>query len=349
MSRLSLLVLPALCWAAVASIWEQSSQDLDGLQRPLHGDEQVSAHKLPSLKLNDGHEIPTIAYGLGTKNYKSGDDFDQDIVDVTVKALSAGFTHLDGAEGKLHPSRRSYNNEEELGAAIKSSGIAREKLFITTKATVKADKPIEENFSASLKKLGLDYVDLYLIHSPFFAGGDPKVLQAKWAEVEAIQASGRAKSIGVSNYIQEDLDAVLETAAVKPAINQIEFHPYLQHITDGGKQKLLDYHRDKGISVSGYAGLTAITKASPGPVDSAYEKLAAKYNVTEGDVALRWTLDQGVVAITTSSREDRLRQYVDKLPSFNLTSEEVKEISDLGLKKHFRGFWRDQYDEDDWR
>ncbi|KAL2293315.1 hypothetical protein FJTKL_05249 [Diaporthe vaccinii] len=340
MSRLSLLALPALC-AAAASIWEQTSQDLDGLQRPLQDDEESSAHKLPSLRLNDGHEIPTIAYGLGTKNYKNGDDFDQDIVDVTLKALSAGFTHLDGAE--------AYNNEEELGAAIKSSGIAREKLFVTTKATVKADKPIEENFSASLKKLGLDYVDLYLIHSPFFAGGDAKVLQAKWAEVEAIRASGRARSIGVSNYIQEDLDAVLETATVKPAINQIEFHPYLQHITDGGKTRLLDYHRDKGIAVSGYAGLTAITKAAPGPVDGAYARLAEKYNVTEGDVALRWTLDQGVVAITTSSREDRLKEYVGKLPAFELTPEEVKEISDLGLEKHFRGFWRDQYDEHDWR
>lgn len=123
MSRLSLLALPALCSIAAASIWEQSSQNLDDLQRPLHDDEQASAHKLPSLKLNDGREIPTvcssrspqqdrvkyscssqqIAYGLGTKNYKSGDDFDQDIVDVTLKALSVGFAHLDGAEGKLQP------------------------------------------------------------------------------------------------------------------------------------------------------------------------------------------------------------------------------------------------------
>lgn len=84
-------------------------------------------------------------------------------------------------------------------------------------------------------------------------------------------------------------------------------------------------------------------------MDNAYARLATKYNVTEGDVALRWTLDQGVVAITTSSREERLREYVGTLPGFSLTSEEVKEISDLGLKKHFRGFWRDQYDEDDWR
>lgn len=241
-----------------------------------------------------------------------------------------------------------YGNERELGAAVKASGIAREKLFITTKATAKADKPLEENFSESLSKLGLEYVDLYLIHSPFFTE-DPKVLQAKWAEAEAIQASGRAKSIGVSNYIQEHLDIILETAKVTPAINQIEFHPYLQHITQDRKTDLLEYLQAKGIAVSGYGGLSAITRGSPGPVDDKYTELAKKYNVTEGEVALRWTIDRGVVAITTSSKEDRLKQYVSKLPSFQLTSEEVDEISELGFKKHYRGFWRDQYAEDDWR
>lgn len=191
-------------------------------------------------------------------------------------------------------------------------------------------------------------MDLYLIHSPFFTD-DPKVLQAKWAEMEAIQASGRARSIGVSNYIQEHLEPILQTAQVPPAINQIEFHPYLQHVTQDRKSSLLEYHREKGIAVSGYGGLSAITKAAPGPVDSEYEELAEKYNVTEGDVALRWTLDQGVVAITTSSKEERLQQYLAKLPSFHLTEEEVKAISDLGFKKHYRGFWRDQYADDDWR
>lgn len=278
---------------------------------------------------------------------------------MTVKALNAGFTHLDCAECAPTPGRdrktcrqltrdQAYGNEPELGAAIRASGVSRETLFVTTKATVKADKPIEENFSASLARLGLDYVDLYLIHSPFFTT-DPKVLQAKWAEMEAIRASGRARSIGVSNYIQEHLDPILETASVPPAINQIEYHPYLQHVTQDRASDLLAYHREKGIAVSGYGGLSAITRASPGPVDDAYAELAEKYGVAVGDVALRWTLDTGVVAITTSSREDRLRQYLAKLPSFQLTEEEVKEISDLGMKKHYRGFWTSQYDDDDWR
>ncbi|KAF3764192.1 Aldo/keto reductase [Cryphonectria parasitica EP155] len=301
----------------------------------------ASPKGFPSLTLNDGNTIPVVAYGLGTANGKKGrKEFDEGLVNITVKALKAGFTHLDGAE--------AYGNEAELGAAVKASSVPREDLFITTKATARADKPLEENFSASLARLGLDYVDLYLIHSPFFTT-DPKILQAKWAEMEAIRASGRAKSIGVSNFIQEHLDAVLETAKVPPAINQIEFHPYLQHVTQDRGEDLLGFQGEKGIATSGYGGLTALTRAAPGPVDGAYAELADKYGVTEGDVALRWTLDKGVIAITTSSREERLQEYLDKLPSFSLTEDEVKEISDLGHKKHFRAFWKGQFDEDDWR
>ncbi|CAN8101570.1 unnamed protein product [Discula destructiva] len=343
MSRLLLFLLPAFCAVAAALLWEPASELWDGLQQPLlqNDKDRTLTKGFPSLKLNDGRAIPVVAYGLGTANGKGGrKDFDQSIVDVTVKAIAAGFTHLDCAE--------SYGNERELGAAIKASGVPREKLFITTKATVKADQPIEDNFAASLASLGLDYVDLYLIHSPFFTT-DPAVLQAKWAEMEAIHASGRAKSIGVSNYIQAHLDPVLATATVPPAINQIEYHPYLQHITQDRATDLLAYHREKGIAVSGYGGLTAITKAAPGPVDGVYEKLADKYNVTAADVALRWTLDTGVVAITTSSREDRLQHYLAALPSFELTEDEVEEISKMGFKKHYRGFWTTQYDEDDWR
>lgn len=167
--------------------------------------------------------------------------------------------------------------------------------------------------------------------------------------MEAIYASGRAKSIGVSNYLQEHLEPILATAKITPAINQIEFHPYLQHVTPDGKWDLVKFHKEKGIALSGYAGLAALTTAAPGPVDGKYKELAEKYNVTEGDVALRWTLDQGIVAITTSSREERLRGYLEKLPSFQLAEEEVQEISELGRKKHYRVFWTKHYDNDDRR
>ena len=237
----------------------------------------------------------------------------------------------------------AYGNEEELGAAIKASGVPREELFITTKATCKTGKPIEESFSASLKKLGVDHVELYLIHSPFWAQDDEKELQAKWTEMEAIKESGRAKSIGVSNYLQSHLEIILKTAKIPPAINQIEFHPYLQHLG------LLDFLREKHIAASAYGPLTAVTRASPGPVDAKYDELARKYGVTQGEIALRWCLDQGVVAITTSANENRLLSYINKLPSFKLTPAEVTEIADLGRQKHYRGFWTRNFPENDRR
>lgn len=166
--------------------------------------------------------------------------------------------------------------------------------------------------------------------------------------MEAIRASGRARSVGVSNYLREHLEATLATpgdAVRPPAVNQIEYHPYLQHDPEG----LLAYHRDKGIAVQAYSPLTAVTKAAPGPVDAVYERLAGKYGVTPGEVALRWCLDQGIVAITTSSSEERLKGWMQRLPLFKLTPREVEEIKERGREKHFRGFWGKEFDEDDRR
>ncbi|TPX13194.1 uncharacterized protein E0L32_006394 [Thyridium curvatum] len=291
---------------------------------------------IPYLTLSDGREIPMIGYGLGTANHSSGDKkFDQKIVDDTVTAIKAGYNHLDGAE--------SYANEEELGAAIKAAKVPRENLFVTTKVTCAPDRPIEEAFAASLKKLQLDYVDLYLIHSPFWAGGDAKLLQKKWAEMEAIKASGRARSIGVSNYLKEHLEAVLETAKDPPVLNQIEYHAYLQHAD------LMAYQREHGIAAAAYGPLTTVTKAKGGPIDALQDKLARKYGVNPGEVALRWCIDTGVVAITTSSNEQRLRSFMTKLPSFKLTPKEAEEMSELGKQKHYRGFWQKHFDDDDRR
>lgn len=206
--------------------------------------------------------------------------------------------------------------------------------------TGQTGRTVEEAFSASLKKLGLDYVDLYLIHSPFWTDSDAE-LQDKWRQMEAVKASGRARSIGVSNFLQQHLEIVLATARVPPAINQIEFHPYLQH---GG---LVDFHRRHGIALSAYGPLTAVTKAAPGPVDGAYAALAKKYGVGESEVALRWVLDQGIVVLTTSSNEQRLQRFLTRLPAFKLTAAEVEEIAELGRQKHFRGFWSVKFGADD--
>ncbi|KAG5660762.1 hypothetical protein KAF25_003368 [Fusarium avenaceum] len=270
----------------------------------------------------------TLAFGLGTAQYKSDPDsgLDQHVVDITTKAIKAGFI--------------VYGNEEELGQAIKAGGVPREQLYVTTKIPAEKKGSAIKSFEVSLQKLGLDYVDLYLIHGPWFAETDED-LQKRWAELEQIKESGKAKSIGVSNFLQVHLEAILKTAKVKPAINQIEYHPYLQH------GDLLDFHKMHNIAVSAYAPLTPIVTAKGGPVDPLYTKLAENYGVTESEIGLRWVIDQDIIALTTSNKIERLEGYLSKLPTFQLTQDEVAEISKTGAKKHFRGFWKTKFDEND--
>ncbi|KAK1481298.1 aldo/keto reductase [Colletotrichum cuscutae] len=290
---------------------------------------------IPRLTLNDGKMIPMLGYGLGTANYKAGGaSFDEKIVDNTVMAIKAGYHHLDGAE--------VYGNEEELGAAIKKAGVPREKLYVTAKISGTKKQDTEEAFATSLKKLGLEYVDLYLIHAPFFADSDEE-LQQKWADLEAIQASGRAKSIGLSNFLQPQIEAILKTAKVVPAINQIEFHPHLQH------GDLLQFHRDNNIAVSCYAPLTPITSDVDSPVRTIWANLSKKYGVSDSVIGLRWCIDQGLIVITTSSKEERLQSYLNHIPAIKLTPREVKEIAEAGKTKHVRGFWKNKFDADDTR
>jgi diketogulonate reductase-like aldo/keto reductase len=148
--------------------------------------------------------------------------------------------------------------------------------------------------------------------------------------MEKVQRSGKAKAIGVSNYLQQHLEATLATARIPPVINQIEFHPYLQ------RQDLIPWAKSKGISTAAFGPLTTITKASPGPCDAIFAELAKKYDVSEEGVALRWCIDKDVVAITTSHKEERLKDYLD-VTKFSLTPEEVELIGKTGMEKHFRG------------
>lgn len=250
----------------------------------------------------------------------------QSLVEATTKAAQLGYTHLDGAE--------IYNTEAELGAAIKASKMARDELFVTTKVLPNI-KDIPRAIDASLAKLGLDHVDLYLIHAPFFAR-DEGELRQRWREMEEVKKSGKARSIGVSNYNEEQLDATLRTAVDPPAINQIEHHPYLQ------QRELIAYHRRKNIAVSAYGPLTPVTRAKEGPLTRHLDTLAQKYGVTPAEILLRWCIDRDIVAITTTTKEQRMSDYLRAL-AFKLTPKELQDISDIGDTYHYRGFWNDRY------
>jgi diketogulonate reductase-like aldo/keto reductase len=149
--------------------------------------------------------------------------------------------------------------------------------------------------------------------------------------MEKVQASGKARSIGVSNHLIEHLETTLKTAKVVPAVNQVEFHPYLQ------RQDLVPWSDKKGIATSAFGPLTTLRKGKPGPTDEIVERLAKKYGVSEEAVCLRWCMQQGdgVAAITTSSKEERLGGYLGAA-GFELTEEEVQEITDKGKEKHLR-------------
>ncbi|KAF5722560.1 alcohol dehydrogenase [Fusarium mundagurra] len=279
--------------------------------------------------------MPMLGYGLGTVLHKrSRDQKNEAIITATKLAIEHGFRHLDCAE--------LYNNEEELGDAVRASLVPRSDLFIVTKLCGTEKRDVMAEFESSLSRLGLDYVDLYLVHAPYMAD-NAKDLQHVWSQMEMIKITGKAKSIGVSNFLQEHIDIILETAKILPAINSIEYHPYLQ------RGSLINFLKSQNIAVSAYSTLTALTEEVPGPVNELYTRLARKYDVSETDIALRWCLDQGIAAITTTRKSARLKALCEKLPTFKLTKQEIDSISVAGQSKHYRKFLTDRFPPEDRR
>ncbi|KAJ7187325.1 NADP-dependent oxidoreductase domain-containing protein [Mycena filopes] len=285
---------------------------------------------IPSIKLNTGNSIPAI--GLGGAPKSRTPEAIADAQRWLLTGFEAGYRHFDVAY--------AYMTEASLGAAFRASGVPREEVFITTKLPWYHTKYVERSFNESLSNLGMDYVDLYLLHGPqsfnYPNGYDgPTTMQARltegtvddswtfndtWAAVERLHESGRARAIGVSNFSVKTLEELLKTAKIVPAVNQVEIHPY------HAQPALVKYCRAKGIA------LVAYTPSGREHVrtDPTLAALAAKYSVSPNQIILAWHLARGIVAIPGSTDAGRQRENIT-LPT--LSGEDVESITALDRRE----------------
>ncbi|WP_305792002.1 aldo/keto reductase [Halobacillus sp. Marseille-Q1614] len=254
--------------------------------------------EIPSIELHNGVKIPQL--GLGVYKVEKGAETYQTVS----SALEAGYRHIDTAS--------FYDNEKEVGEAIKDSGIRREDLFVTTKVwnDEQGYKATLEAFERSLHKLQLNYVDLYLIHWPVPG------FQETWKALEKLYKEGRVRAIGVSNFMQRHLETLLENASIIPMVNQVEFHPELY------LSELLHYCNDKQIQLQAWSPL-----ARGSYLD--HETLASignKYGKTPAQVILRWDIQHGIVTIPKSTHKDRQIEN-KRIFDFELTQEDMERIN----------------------
>lgn len=231
-----------------------------------------------TLKMNDGRAIPRL--GLGVYLISEGRSCEAALR----HAFEAGYRHIDTAA--------FYRNEEGVGRAVRKSGIPREKIFVTTKLWNSDHDNPEQALEASLRNLKMEYVDLYLIHYPV-----PE-RQTSWRLLEKLHASGKARSIGVSNYTIKHLHQLLADSGKVPAVNQVELHPYLY------QYDLMDFCRSKGIVVAAYSPLTHGQKLK----DKKLIAIANKYSKSTAQLLIRWALQHDVVALPKSATSQRIAE-----------------------------------------
>ncbi|WP_144554415.1 aldo/keto reductase [Bacillus sp. X1(2014)] len=251
--------------------------------------------------LHNGVKMPWV--GLGVFKVNEGEE----VVQSVKAAIKNGYISIDTAA--------IYKNEEGVGQAIKESGVPREELFITSKVW-NSEQGYESTlaaFETSLNKLGLDYLDLYLIHWP----GKNKYKET-WKALEKLYKDGRVRAIGVSNFLVHHLEDLISTAEIKPMVNQVEFHPHLT------QKELLAYCKKEGIQMEAWSPL----KQGQLLNEPVLEDLAHKYNKSVAQVILRWDLQHGVVTIPKSIKEHRIIENAN-LFDFELSAEDMDKIDGL--------------------
>ena len=256
--------------------------------------------EVPSVRLPGGGQMPLA--GFGTWKVKG-----HTAREAVLTALAAGYRHLDTAT--------MYGNEDEVGQALRESAIDRSDVFLVTKIRPSDGARAAAVLKASLRALGTDYLDLWLIHWPPARAADSRQL---WHELVALQAAGQVRDIGVSNYDLDQLDDLTGVSGHAPAVNQVRWSParYDPAIVAG--------HQRRGVALEGYSPLRDTNLDDP-----VLTKIAAAHGVTPAQVVLRWHLEHGIAVIPKSAHPDRIRANID-LFRFRLTPDEVASIDALG-------------------
>ncbi|XWW46850.1 aldo/keto reductase [Fibrella sp. USSR17] len=260
---------------------------------------------MQQVTLNNGVDMPILGFGV----FQVPDlaECERSVLD----AIATGYRLIDTAA--------SYGNEEAVGQAIKKSNVPREELFITTKLWIQSDgyEATKKAFDASMKKLQLDYLDLYLIHQPM---GD---VYGEWRAMEEIYRSGRVRAIGVSNFQPDRLIDLIVHNEIVPAVNQVETHPFHQQIDTQ------QFMVDNKVQIESWGPF------AEGKNDLFHNELlgsiGARYNKTVAQVVLRWLTQRGVVAIPKSVRRERMEENFNSL-DFELTAEDMEAIKGLDTK-----------------
>jgi 2,5-diketo-D-gluconate reductase A len=267
---------------------------------------EATSHQLgsdvPTITLNDGNTIPQLGLGVW--------QVDPEITARVVRdGIAAGYRLIDTAEG--------YDNEAGVGEAIRTADVPREQLFVTSKLRNggHARDLALKSFDETMKKLGLEQIDMFLIHWP--VPGQDKYVEA-WKTFVELQEQGRIKSIGVSNFNQDHLERIIGETGVTPVVNQIELHPYFP------QRDKREFFRARNIHIESYSPLGS------GEVlkDEAIKKIGARHGKSIAQVVLRWHLQQGDIVIPKSTHADRMRENIDVL-GFELSEADMKAIDSL--------------------
>src|SRR5688572_1168057 len=260
---------------------------------------------MQTVKLNNGLEIPIL--GFGVFQITDPSECERSVVD----AIQTGYSHIDTAA--------SYQNEEAVGRGIQQSGVAREKLFITTKLWIQRNgyEGTLKAFENSLRRLQLDYIDLYLIHQPF---GD---VYGEWRAMEELHQQGKVRAIGLSNFPPDRIMDLITHNKITPAVNQIEVNPFQQQIDT---QKFL---RDNRVQVEAWApfaeGKNDIFQ------NEMLKSIGAKYKKSIAQVILRWLVQRSIIALAKSTRKERMMENISVF-DFELSADDMAAITTLDTK-----------------